>query len=66
MSVACSVKLVELDNVQRRAERNSLNLNCSKSTEKIVFRDGRRLHAASEPVAPLPGIARNNCMKIPL
>ena len=45
----------ELDNVQRWAEQNNLNLNCNKSTE-IIFRDSRRRHTAAEPV-PVPGIA---------
>ena len=52
---------MELDNVQRWAEQNNLNLNCSKSTE-IVLRDSRRRHTAAEP-PPLPGIAHSNCMK---
>ena len=55
-------RLAELDNVQRWAEQNNLNLNCSKSTE-IIFRDSRRRHTAVEPV-PLPGIARISCMKM--
>jgi len=48
-------RLVELDNVQRWAEQNNLNLNCS--------RDSRRQHTAAEP-APLPGIARSRYMKM--
>lgn len=55
-------RLVELDNVQKWAEQNNLNLNCSKSTE-IVFRDSKRRLTAAEP-APLPGIARSSCMKM--
>ena len=62
-------RLTELDNVQtctgdgRRAEQNNLKLNCSKSTE-IIFRDNRRRHTTAEP-APLSGIARCSCMKMP-
>jgi len=55
-------RLVELDNVQKWAEQNNLNLNCSKSTE-IVFRDSKRRLTAAEP-APLPGIERSSCMKM--
>ena len=53
---------VELDNVQRWAKQNNLQLNCSKSTE-IVFRDSRRRLTVAEPAA-LPGIARISCMKM--
>ena len=52
----------ELDNVQRWAKQNNLQLNCSKSTE-IVFRDSRRRLTVAEPAA-LPGIARISCMKM--
>ena len=52
----------ELDNMQKRAELNNLNLSCNKSTE-IIFRDSGQWHAPPEPV-PLPGIVHSSCMKM--